>query len=333
MLSTLSPLTEDVRILHWGRPLQREATVAESGLADGCTVEVQGRLRGGGGDGGSTGAESRSSYLEMYASKKPDKVNPAEERLALWMNCRLSGDPLTPPCCADRLGSIFNKEAVLEAIIQKKLPAPLSHITAKSLIDLKLHNNPSFQERSKATANQGNFQALDAAPFICPVTGMEANGKARFVVLKRCGTVVAEKAIKQFKESVVELLGYEWEPSEVMPLNPSKEEVEAMRDVLVLERLEAKAKKEKKRKEKSASSNGAHEAVTVATAANKPNGVAPGEEMDGGKNGGKRYKASEHVPTNATSKVYASIFTSSRKGVVKETYMCRSTSARGMNLT
>jgi hypothetical protein len=39
-----------------------------------CTVDVQRRLRGGGGDGGATGAESRVSYLEMYMSKKPDKV-------------------------------------------------------------------------------------------------------------------------------------------------------------------------------------------------------------------------------------------------------------------
>lgn len=33
------------------------------------------RLRGGGGDGGSTGAESRECYLEMYLEKKPDKVS------------------------------------------------------------------------------------------------------------------------------------------------------------------------------------------------------------------------------------------------------------------
>lgn len=38
-------------------------------------MEIQGFLRGGGGDGGSTGAESRSSYLEMYAQKKPDKAS------------------------------------------------------------------------------------------------------------------------------------------------------------------------------------------------------------------------------------------------------------------
>jgi molybdenum-dependent DNA-binding transcriptional regulator ModE len=33
------------------------------------------RIRGGGGDGGSTGAESRSSYLEMYKEKKVEKVS------------------------------------------------------------------------------------------------------------------------------------------------------------------------------------------------------------------------------------------------------------------
>ena len=32
------------------------------------------RLQGGGGDGGSTGAESRSCFLEMYSSRKAAKV-------------------------------------------------------------------------------------------------------------------------------------------------------------------------------------------------------------------------------------------------------------------
>ncbi len=38
----------------------------------------------------------------------------------------------------------------------------------------------------------------------------------------------------------------------------------------------------------------------------------------------KKYKASEHIPANATKSVYASIFTSSSKGTFKETYSCRS---------
>ena len=38
----------------------------------------------------------------------------------------------------------------------------------------------------------------------------------------------------------------------------------------------------------------------------------------------KKYKATDTLPENATKSVYASIFTSSSKGTLKETYSCRS---------
>jgi hypothetical protein len=47
----------------------------------------------------------------------------------------------------------------------------------------------------------------------------------------------------------------------------------------------------------------------------------------------KKAKALESMPKNATSAVFASLFTSSVKDAPKETYMCRSTSARGMHLS
>lgn len=62
-------------LLHNSRQLRDEATLGEAGVTSGATLSVTSRLRGGGGDGGSTGAESRSCYLEMYAEKKPDKVS------------------------------------------------------------------------------------------------------------------------------------------------------------------------------------------------------------------------------------------------------------------
>lgn len=323
-----STMPAELRFSHWGRRLRRSMTLREAGLLEGGTLEVQGVLRGGGGDGGSTGAESRSSYLEMYAPKKLEKVNPAEERLALWLNCRLSGAPLAPPCCADRLGSVFNKAAVLEALIGKTLPKELSHINAKSLLDLKLEPNPEFGKKSKATANQATFQVHAVAPFLCPITGMEANGRARFVVLKKCGTVISEKALKQFAEAVDEHVGYKVSKEDAMPLNPPKEKVEAMRDALVVERMAVKAKKDKKRKEK------AGEGVAVGAAGRKGSGSPEETAFPVPEKPTKKWKASEHVPTGASSKIYASLFTSSRKGEeMKETYMCRATSARGMNLT
>jgi hypothetical protein len=105
-------------VVYGGRTLDPRVSLAAAGVsggAGGCpTLELLPRLRGGGGDGGSTGAESRSSYLEMYAGKKKDKADPEEERLARWTTCQLSGMPLQPPCVADDLGSLFNKDAVLQ---------------------------------------------------------------------------------------------------------------------------------------------------------------------------------------------------------------------------
>ena len=58
-----------------GRSWPKDTTLATAGLLAGDFVTLYPRLRGGGGDGGSTGAESRSSFLEMYATKKAAKVS------------------------------------------------------------------------------------------------------------------------------------------------------------------------------------------------------------------------------------------------------------------
>ena len=60
---------------HAGKRCREEETLGTAGVTDGSFLQLHLRLRGGGGDGGATGAESRSSYLEMYLQKKPDKVN------------------------------------------------------------------------------------------------------------------------------------------------------------------------------------------------------------------------------------------------------------------
>ena len=62
------------RVVYEGRTLDGHSSLEEAGIAQYGTLELLPRLRGGGGDGGSTGAESRTCYLEMYLGKKPDKV-------------------------------------------------------------------------------------------------------------------------------------------------------------------------------------------------------------------------------------------------------------------
>lgn len=79
------------------------------------------------------------SAASLRSSPCLPQVNPEEERLALWTTCRLSGEALCPPIVADELGSLFNKEALLQALLAKKLPRGLRHIQGlKSVIPLKL---------------------------------------------------------------------------------------------------------------------------------------------------------------------------------------------------
>jgi Rtf2 RING-finger len=56
-------------------------------------------------NGGSEGPDEQIRLLQ---------VNPAEELRARWTTCRLSGLPLNLPCCVDKLGFIYNKDAVVQ---------------------------------------------------------------------------------------------------------------------------------------------------------------------------------------------------------------------------
>lgn len=178
--------------------------------------------------------------------------------------------------------------------------------------------------------------------------------------------------VVQIPQAVEEHIGQKWAANDVIPLNGTVEEVEQLRDAMVARRAAVKAKKGKKAAKASAAglseadkllitSNAARERsqMTSATqAADLAAAVAAEVQARLASSGGagskrqaddeegtpaamseqekaliKKFKASDRVPTHASKSVYSSIFMSSRKGGEKESYTCRSTSARGMNMT
>ena len=97
---------------------------------------------------------------------------------------------------ADELGGLFNKDALLAALMARSLPPALGHISSlRHLIDLRLAHNPNYAGQSAASA--ADFQPGNGAEWACPVTGLELNGRYRFVALRRTGHVVSEKALKE----------------------------------------------------------------------------------------------------------------------------------------
>ena len=233
------------RSLHPTVPILQQLKTRR--INDAC-FDILPVVRGGGGDGGSTGAEDRAAYLAMYAGKKPDKVDPVEQRLSLFTTCRLSGEPLHPPCVCDDLGSLFNKDAVLTALISKSVPKSLAHITSrKSVHDVVLYPVDGTDPRVR---------------FGCPVTGLLLSGRYRFVAVKSTEDgawhVVSEKAVKELPVVVQAKIGSSLPDigrEDVLPIYPQGDELDGLLDTVMskhreelLEKAAKKAKKDKKKK-------------------------------------------------------------------------------------
>lgn len=315
-----------------GKPLEDSTPIVGSGVSPLSTLVLRCRLRGGGGDGGATGAESRDCYLNMYAEKKPDKVDPNEQRLSKWLNCALSSEPLREPCVVDKLGNIFNKQALVEALLGKKLPREFGYIKGlKDMITIKLTEIPGLED---------DVSGGGGARYQCPITGLEFNGKYKFFTLRTCGHVLSGKAMKEVRSSSCLVCHEAFNELDKIVINGSEEEVAVLRERLDEERAKLRDKKAKKVKNGEVVAGG--EEITQLSGAKRSIDVKVVEKAsvkfdENGKvkNGGvgvkgatsdaaKRFKATDMVPRNATKEVYASIFTSSKKGNFKETYSCRS---------
>jgi hypothetical protein len=327
-------------------------------------------MRGGGGDGGATGAESRSCYLEMYAdgggqgfSRKQESLggfvrystqstvrdrDEREEDLARWFNCTLTEEPLETnegAVVIDRLGSLFNKEPVIKALRDKAvdgapLPKRIEHVSGlKALTTLKLHRDvsrgandvknagpsqgdePSDTKRTQ-TVDASSFRLAVEAKFSCPVTGLDANGKTKFFALAPSGLVVSDRALREAKAAVDDMLGPEFLLADQtkIPLNPKGEELEAMREALAEEAAKKAAKKAKKARKRGDED------------ASDAEGKKPRRERNGCddlsieqlKNQAKKFRAGDHAPAGADKDVYASLFTSSSADTRgEETFLSR----------
>ncbi|PQM42052.1 protein RTF2 homolog [Prunus yedoensis var. nudiflora] len=321
-----------------GKPLNDSTPLLDSQITPLSTLVLRIRACGGGGDGGATGAESRDCYLKMYAEKKPDKVDPNEQRLSKWLNCSLSNEPLKEPCVVDFLGNVFNKEALVEALLGKKVPKAFRHIKGlKDMITVHFSPIPGTESNRRSSAEGPLFQ--------CPISGVEFNGKCKFLALKTCGHVLSAKAVKEVKSSTCLVCHVGFSEADKIVINGNEEEVAALRDRMEAEKAKVRVKKMKKTKNGDAAPNGGEgvgfeasrlsgtkhvidvKAAEKASANVEVHGkvVNGGDNVKGVSNGAaKRFKAVDIAPPNATKEVYASIFTSSRKSEFKETYSCRS---------
>jgi len=340
---------------------REEKSLHQLGVQNNDHFVVQPLLLGGGGDGGATGAESRSAYLEMYNdnpfAKKKETLggfvsfssqstvrdfDKKEDELSRYFNCSLTEEMLDSTIedgiVVDLIGNLYNKEAVLKCLQRKAvektpLPKRIEHVSGlKALVTCKFYKktNTEDDENGNSNANNSFRPTIEKGVFSCPLTGLDFNGKTKFVVLRPSGVVVSEKAIREAKESCEEMndgVSLKDAPP-FIPINPTGDVLEAMKEQLEKENLMKKEKKNAKKKKNNKADNvGDNDVEEDST--NNNNKRKNGCDDVSAEQAKKSFKATDpkHMPQGATASVYSSLFTSSTKpeDQRKETFLARST--------
>ncbi|KAI9201958.1 Rtf2 RING-finger-domain-containing protein [Polychytrium aggregatum] len=222
-------------------------------------------------DGGSIPTRS-----ELVKTKQKEQLPDAQaQQYAAWFTCTLSKRPLKAPIVADNLGKLYNKDAILEFLLDRKAYGDgdvlCSHISSlKDLISLNLSPNPAYLEKESASQSAALLTIVkDTIPmsqFACPVTMKEMNGNSRFSFIASCGCVLSEQAFKEIPSDTCLKCNQPFSADDVVPINSLKpEEVERLQtrmEALRAKRLEQEAERkrlkqlEKKQKKQAAAAQG-----------------------------------------------------------------------------
>ncbi|XP_062316079.1 replication termination factor 2 [Osmerus eperlanus] len=184
--------------------------------------------------------------------KKVEKVDKNAELAAKWKYCALSQEKLRRPIVACDLGRLFNKDAVIEYLLDKTAERPNTEVAThirgiKDVTELNLTDNPSWEGEGRNTKGD-RYEDMHCSMFICPVVGLEMNGKHKFCYLQTCGCVFSERALKEVKTEICHKCGDPFQDGDMVVLNGPKDEVDKLMKRMVEKRAKAKTKKSKKSK-------------------------------------------------------------------------------------
>ncbi|KAJ2627172.1 Replication termination factor 2 [Coemansia sp. RSA 1290] len=199
-----------------------------------------------GNDGGSIPRRN-----EMVREKKKGEQADRKTQLAT-MNyfCALSKQPLHEPVVADGMGRLFNREAVLEYLLDPKAFGDGTRICGhiKSIKDVKTLNlrpNPEFSKSDSKKSAMLTYDEQPSAPFICPITRKEMNGNIPFEFIWSCGCVVSAQARKEMPDSAQCLVcSAPFSANDIIPVNSLDP------DVLESLRLQMEGRKQQRKRAK-----------------------------------------------------------------------------------
>lgn len=169
-------------------------------------------------------------------------------QLYRWRNCHLTQESLRPPIVACGMGLLYNKESVLQHLVNKTpLPEASAHIKSlKDIKALKLTPNPAFNGKAQSV---GGYIDDKSSPYICPLVGLEMNDRSKFCFLWKCGCVISDRGLKLGADNKCVNCVMEYDDDDVVILNPTEEDISLMKIRLAKRKDKVKNKKIKVKQE------------------------------------------------------------------------------------
>ena len=113
-----------------------------------------------------------------------------EQQEHYWSTCALSHQPLSLPVISDALGTLYNKDAVLDHLLS-------AGQEDKQGLEAR---GEAFKDRLRSIRDvvEVKFQAeAEGSKWVCPVTGKALGPGTRAVYLVPCGHAFSESAMKE----------------------------------------------------------------------------------------------------------------------------------------
>ncbi|KAG8220670.1 DUF602-domain-containing protein [Butyriboletus roseoflavus] len=221
-----------------------------------------------GNDGGSI-PDRRDLVKTKAKTEQADKANQVRAR---WFFCALSKRLLQEPVVSCDLGKLYNKDAIIEYLLDKSAYGDGEEICGhvRSLKDVK---TLKLTARSTPTTST-DLPPTEIPQFVCPLNLKEMNGLQPFVYVRPCGCVFSQSGLrallgpnppnrelssgegnngdsahKQELDVCPQCATKFSQTSDVVTINPSKDEEQRMRVAMDLRRSREPVKsKTKKRK-------------------------------------------------------------------------------------
>ena len=114
----------------------------------------------------------------VRTKQKKEQTDKSIELVAKWQFCAISSNKLVEPIVSCELGRLYNKDAVIEYLLDKSSTpngSLVQHIRSlKDVTPLNLTIKSDYSDKKPEI--DGQYVDTQDSKFVCPVVGVEMNG-------------------------------------------------------------------------------------------------------------------------------------------------------------